>query len=208
MSNFYFQDANGPSAEAILCFSDLTLTLIIPISFLVTSSVFCRFLTLPSHRGLIESQALEFVWTCLPACLLLLLSFPSLSPLYLLDEVGFPTSTSKIIGSQWFWSYECADLSPQLSPVNSYLVPGSLRLLSSDVSLELYASIVLRFLISSSDVLHSWTVPGFGLKVDAVPGRLNQLSAFLDRTGVFYGQCSEICGSNHSFMPIKVEVLR
>jgi len=181
--------------------------LIFPITVLVTTFLLSRFLALPSHRGLIESQALEFVWTCLPACLLLLLSVPSLSLLYLLDEVGFPVSTSKIIGSQWFWSYESADLLPSSSSYASYLVPGSPRLLSSDVSLDLQASLVLRFLISSTDVLHSWTVPGFGLKVDAVPGRLNQLSAFLDRTGVFYGQCSEICGSNHSFMPIMVAVL-
>jgi len=87
------------------------------------------------------------------------------------------------------------------------LASGPLRLLSADSSLVTHPSLVLRFLITAADVLHSWTVPAFGLKADAVPGRLNQLSTYLDRAGVFYGQCSEICGSNHSFIPIRVEVL-
>ena len=80
-------------------------------------------------------------------------------------------------------------------------------MLSADSSLVLNSSLVLRLLITAADVLHSWSVPAFGLKADAVPGRLNQLSTFLDRAGVYYGQCSELCGSNHSFIPISVEVL-
>jgi len=191
----------------MLSFSDLTLALIIPITVLVSSFVLSRFFTLPSRRYLIECQVLESIWTSVPALLLVILSFPSLSLLYLLDEVGFPLSTYKITGSQWFWSYDISDglISSQL--LDSYLSSGALRLLVADSSLSLPSSLVLRLLISSSDVLHSWAVPGFGLKVDAVPGRLNMLSTYLERTGVYYGQCSEICGSNHSFIPIQVEVL-
>jgi len=88
-----------------------------------------------------------------------------------------------------------------------YITSSSLRLLCADSSLSLWTSLVLRLLVTSSDVLHSWAVPSLGLKVDAVPGRLNQLSTYLERPGLFYGQCSEICGANHSFIPVSVQVL-
>jgi len=130
---------------------------------------------------------------------------PSLSLLYLLDEVGFPCSTSKVIGHQWYWSYEQSDLS--LVSFDSYMSHSSLRLLGTDSLLTTYSSLVLRFLITSADVLHSFAVPSLGLKADAVPGRLNSLSTYLDRPGVFYGQCSEICGANHSFIPIGLQVI-
>jgi len=90
---------------------------------------------------------------------------------------------------------------------DAYICSGPLRLLSTSSYLDVTSSVVLRFLITSADVLHSWTVPAFGVKADAVPGRLNILSTYLDRCGTFYGQCSEICGSNHSFIPISVRVL-
>merc|ERR1712212_1197563 len=158
-----------------------------------------------SFRSISEHQGLEFSWTLVPTLLLLMLASPSLSLLYLMDEVGFPTSTSKICGHQWYWVYESYDLAP-LS-LDSYLSPGPLRLLETDTSLEVPNQAVLRLLITGADVLHSWTIPAWALKADAVPGRLNMLSTYLSRAGVFYGQCSEICGSNHSFMPIKAVVL-
>jgi len=133
----------------------------------------------------------------------LLLAAPSLSLLYLLDEVGHPCSTSIVQGHQWYWHYENSDYRPV--SIDSYSVPGPLNHLSTDTSLCVLASYNIRFLVTAADVLHSWSVPAFGLKADGVPGRLNSLSTVLDRAGVFYGQCSEICGSNHSFMPISVE---
>jgi len=132
------------------------------------------------------------------------LALPSLSLLYLLDEVGFPSTTTKVQAHQWYWVYESYDAS--LSLTHSYIRSGPLRLLNTDTSVVLTAQLVLRFLITAADVLHSWTIPAWGLKADAVPGRLNQLSTFLERPGVYYGQCSEICGSNHSFIPIMAEV--
>jgi len=135
----------------------------------------------------------------------LLLALPSLSLLYLLDEVGFPSSTSKVIGHQWYWSYEQSDL--RLLRFDSYASHSYLRLLGTDSLLTTSSSLVLRFLISSADVLHSFALPSLGLKADAVPGRLNSLSTYLERPGVFYGQCSEICGANHSFIPIGLQVL-
>lgn len=101
--------------------------------------------------------------------------------------------------------YESFDLG--LVSSESYLVNGPVRLLTTDTSLNVSSSLVLRFLVTAADVLHSWALPAWGLKADAVPGRLNSLSTFLDRPGIYYGQCSEICGSNHSFMPISAQVL-
>jgi len=136
---------------------------------------------------------------------MLLLAIPSLSLLYLLDEVGYPSSTSKVIGHQWFWSYEFSDLS--IVSFDSYISHSPVRILGTDALLTTSSSLVLRFLITSADVLHSFAVPSLGLKVDAVPGRLNSLSTYLERPGVFYGQCSEICGANHSFIPIGLQVI-
>lgn len=118
--------------------------------------------------------------------------------------MGYPSSTSKVIGHQWYWSYESSDLS--IVRFDSYLSHSPIRLLGTDALLSTYSSLVLRFLISSADVLHSFAVPALGLKADAVPGRLNSLSTYLERPGVFYGQCSEICGANHSFIPIGLQV--
>lgn len=140
----------------------------------------------------------------MPALSLLLLALPSLSLLYTLDEVGFPSSTTKVQGHQWYWVYEENDLS--LVSFESYLSSGPSRLLTSDTSLSVCSRVTLRILITAADVLHSWAVPAIGLKADAVPGRLNSLGVYLERPGIFYGQCSEICGGNHSFMPIQVEV--
>lgn len=185
-------------------FSDLTLTLILPICFGVLIFLPTRFMPSPTYRFLTESQFIEFLWTFLPALSLLLLAAPSLSLLYLLDEVGFPSSTSIVQGHQWYWHYETSDISPTL--FDSYMVSGPLNRLSTDTSLIVSRALNVRFLVTAADVLHSWSVPAFGLKADCVPGRLNSLSTYLERAGVFYGQCSEICGSNHSFMPISVEV--
>lgn len=205
MHSLYLQNANGPAAESILSFSDSVILLILPIAFGVLLYISSLLIKVCTHRLLSEHQSLEFTWTALPALSLLLLAAPSLSLLYLLDEVGFPLSTTKVQGHQWYWVYESADLLP--FQTEAYISTGALRLLNTDTSLSVSRNIVLRFLVTAADVLHSWTVPAWGLKADAVPGRLNQLSTYLERPGIFYGQCSEICGSNHSFMPIKAEVL-
>merc|ERR1739838_221295 len=193
------------AAESMLSFSDSVLLLILPISFGVLLYIASLILKVCSHRLLSEHQALEFTWTLLPALSLLLLAAPSLSLLYLLDEVGFPLSTTMVQGHQWYWVYESSDL--YSTHFEAYVTTGPLRLLNTDTSLIVNRNIVLRLLVTAADVLHSRTIPAWGLKADAVPGRLNQLSTYLERPGIFYGQCSEICGSNHSFMPIKAKVL-
>lgn len=162
-----------------------------------------------------HSTALEIGWTLAPAVILMLIAYPSFTLLYSMDENVEPWLTLKVIGHQWYWSYEYSDYSllheNQSVAFDSYMVAeqdlklGGLRLLEVDNRTLLPTQTPIRVLVSSADVLHSWAVPSLGVKIDACPGRLNQISTFLKREGVFYGQCSEICGVNHGFMPIVVE---
>ena len=162
-----------------------------------------------------HSSVLEIVWTLIPACILLIIAIPSFSLLYSLDELINPSVSLKILGHQWYWSYEFSDYSElqggESIVFDSYmlnkedLVVGAFRLLEVDHRVVLPVELHVRLLVSAADVLHSWAVPSFGIKVDACPGRLSQASVFLKRDGVYYGQCSEICGINHGFMPIVVK---
>jgi len=153
MYSLYLQNANGPSAESMLSFSDSAMLLILPIASGVLLYLASLLFKLCTHRLLIEHQALEFTWTLLPAISLLVLAAPSLSLLYLLDEVGYPCSTTKVQGHQWYWHYESSDLSHLF--FDSYLSSGPVRLLGTDTSLCVYRSCNLRFLITAADVLHS-----------------------------------------------------
>jgi cytochrome c oxidase subunit 2 len=174
---------------------------------------------LMAGRKLTHESTFETVWTVVPSIILILLAIPSLKLLYSLDFLIYeyePVITIKIIGHQWYWSYEyivfntVENLSYDLLNFDSYMVPEDelspegLRLLEVDNPLIVPGNTYIRFLVTSVDVLHSWAVPSLGIKIDAVPGRLNQLFTFIKRPGEFYGQCSEICGVNHGFMPIRV----
>merc|ERR1711970_1091670 len=146
-------NANGPSAEAILSFSDLVMVLVIPIAIVVLSFILSFTCVSFTHRYFIEYQSLEFFWTLVPALALLLLAAPSLSLLYLLDEAGSPLSTTKVQGHQWYWCYEECDLFSAFT--ESYLSPGPLRLLDTDSCFHFQSHLVLRLLITAADVLHS-----------------------------------------------------
>ena len=179
----------------------------------------------PKSQSFFHSNELEIVWTSLPALTLLSLASPSFNLLYSMDEVSTPEISVKIIGHQWFWSYEISDFDKVMTCNGSdktlkytcYLLTGEefykknnagfFRLLETNKRLVLPSNTHLRLLVTSVDVLHSWTIPSFGVKVDACPGRLNQLNMFLKRVGIFFGQCSEICGVNHGFMPIVIASL-
>lgn len=168
----------------------------------------------PKAEQFTHSTILEIVWTIIPACVLLVIAIPSFALLYSLDEMIDPTTTLKIVGHQWYWSYEYSDYSTldggDTLNFDSYMLPvedivtGAFRLLEVDNRVLLPINTHIRLLVTAADVLHSWAVPSFGIKVDACPGRLTQASLFLKRAGVYYGQCSEICGVNHAFMPIVV----
>jgi heme/copper-type cytochrome/quinol oxidase subunit 2 len=158
---------------------------------------------------------LEVIWTIIPSLILILIVGPSFALLYSMDEVIDPLLTIKVIGYQWYWVYEYSDflLEKGNFSVSSYivsdldLVPGDLRLLTVDNVPLIPSNVHVRFLVTAADVLHSWAIPSFGLKVDAVPGRLNQVSVFARYETVVYGQCSELCGVGHGFMPIVVRVV-
>lgn len=156
---------------------------------------------------------LEFVWTIIPSGILISLILPSFSLIYSLDDLFDAEITVKITGHQWFWSYEFGDLIEEDASCvafDSYMVSeaelkvGDLRLLEVDNQVVFPVQTHIRLLITSADVLHSWAVPSLGVKMDACPGRLNQVALYITRPGTFYGQCSEICGINHAFMPICV----
>merc|ERR1712057_71483 len=166
---------------------------------------------------------LEIIWTITPALILMAVAVPSFALLYSVDEIIDPEMTLKAVGHQWYWSYEYSDHineDGEFINFDSYMIPtedlgansakkgGHLRLLEVDNRVVLPVETHIRVVITSADVLHCWAVPSLGVKLDACPGRLNQTSFFANREGVFYGQCSEICGKDHGSMPIVVEAVK
>lgn len=206
-----FQDATSPIIEELLYFHDHALIVVFLISSLVLYIITLMLTTKLTHTSTMDAQEVETIWTILPAIILITIALPSLRILYMMDEINNPVLTVKTIGHQWYWSYEYTDYE-DLS-FDSYIIPtsdlkpGELRLLEVDNRVVLPMEITIRILVTSEDVLHSWAVPSLGVKTDAVPGRLNQVTLMSTRPGLFYGQCSEICGSNHSFMPIVLEMV-
>nr|UFX54171.1 cytochrome c oxidase subunit II [Cryptotis tropicalis] len=205
------QDATSPIMEELTNFHDHALMIVFLISSLVLYIISSMLTTKLTHTNTMDAQAVETIWTILPAIILILIALPSLRILYMMDEINNPTLTVKTVGHQWYWSYEYTDYD-ELN-FDSYMIPttdlkpGDLRLLEVDNRAVLPMEMTVRVLITSEDVLHSWAVPSLGLKTDAIPGRLNQTTLLATRPGLYYGQCSEICGSNHSFMPIVLELV-
>lgn len=155
-----------------------------------------------------EGQELEIIWTVLPAVFLVFIAFPSLRLLYLIEEAEFCDITIKLLGRQWYWTYEYRDFDCRI--FDSYILGDDrriFRMLDVDSCLVVPCISNIRIVISGADVIHSWTIPSLGVKADAIPGRLNQLSLSFNRVGLFYGECSEICGANHRFIPIKIMIV-
>nr|AQT38598.1 cytochrome c oxidase subunit II [Megathymus yuccae yuccae] len=207
-SNLNLQNSASPLMEQIIFFHDHTLIILIMITMLVSYMMLMLFFNKFINRFLLEQQMIEMIWTILPAITLIFIALPSLRLLYLLDELNNPLITLKSIGHQWYWSYEYSDF--HNIEFDSYMIKHSeqinnFRLLDVDNRTIIPMNNQIRVLITASDVIHSWTIPSLGVKVDANPGRLNQTNFFINRPGIFYGQCSEICGANHSFMPIVIE---
>nr|WAR50925.1 cytochrome c oxidase subunit II [Crocidura suaveolens gueldenstaedtii] len=205
------QDATSPIMEELVNFHDHALMIVFLISSLVLYVISAMLTTKLTHTSTMDAQAVETIWTILPAIILVMIALPSLRILYMMDEINNPTLTIKTVGHQWYWSYEYTDYD-ELN-FDSYMIPtselkpGDLRLLEVDNRAVLPMEMTIRVLVTSEDVLHSWAVPSLGLKTDAIPGRLNQTTLLATRPGLYYGQCSEICGSNHSFMPIVLELV-
>nr|WNH20753.1 cytochrome c oxidase subunit II [Onuxodon fowleri] len=208
-SQLGFQDATSPVMEELIHFHDHALMIVFLISTLVLYIIVAMVSTKLTNKYILDSQEVEIIWTILPAVILIMIALPSLRILYLMDEINAPHLTIKAMGHQWYWSYEYTDyedlgFDAYMIPTQD-LTPGQFRLLETDHRMVIPVESPIRVLVSAEDVLHSWAVPTLGVKMDAVPGRLNQTAFISSRPGVFYGQCSEICGANHSFMPIVVE---
>nr|ALJ93716.1 cytochrome c oxidase subunit II [Ettchellsia sinica] len=208
---YSFQDANSPIMENMIWFYDYTMMILMMIIMLVMYKFYLILFNQYINRYLMHGNMIELLWTLLPMLILVLMAIPSLKILYFNDEIYNPLLTIKALGHQWYWSYEYSDFLDL--NFDSYLIDDDsmyleeFRLLDVDNRLILPSLSSIRLLVSSIDVIHSWTVPSLGVKMDATPGRLNQISLFMFRTGLYYGQCSEICGMNHSFMPIVLEVV-
>nr|YP_636883.1 cytochrome c oxidase subunit II [Sirembo imberbis]BAC23193.1 cytochrome c oxidase subunit II [Sirembo imberbis] len=206
-----FQDATSPLMEELLHFHDHVLMVVFLISVLVLYIIVSMVTSNLLDKNTLDSQEIETIWTILPAFTLTMVALPSLRILYLMDEINDPHLTLKTVGHQWYWAYEYTDYVDV--EFDSYMInttdlaPGEFRLLDVDNRVVIPMDSPIRVLVTADDVLHSWAVPTLGIKTDAVPGRLNQTTFLSPRTGVSYGQCSEICGANHSFMPIVVETV-
>lgn len=208
-TNLRLQDRASPLIEQLIFFHDHTLLILILVTTLVSYLIGILFFNKFTNRFLLSGQIIEIIWTIIPAIILIFIALPSLRLLYLLDEVNDPSITLKTIGHQWYWSYEYSDFLNL--EFDSYMIPTNeinlenFRLLDVDNRIILPINSQIRVLVSAADVIHSWTVPALGVKVDGAPGRLNQTNFIVNRPGLFYGQCSEICGANHRFIPIVIE---
>nr|URH16971.1 cytochrome c oxidase subunit II [Amitermes beaumonti] len=207
--NLTLQDSASPVMEQLIFFHDHALMIMLMIITAVFYTMVMIIQNKQTSRFTLEGQMLETIWTIAPAIILVFIAIPSLRLLYLMDEIHNPAMTLKAVGHQWYWSYEYSDFTKL--EFDSYMVQqedqliNTFRLLDTDNRIVLPMNSPIRMIVTAADVLHSWTVPSLGVKTDATPGRLNQVSFSINRPGLLYGQCSEICGANHSFMPIVVE---
>jgi cytochrome c oxidase subunit 2 len=218
----YFQDSATPVMEGIINLHHDLMFFIVFIFFfvlVVMARTLQYFKSDSSDAGcannVVHGTTIEIIWTVIPSVILIIVALPSFALLYSIDEIVDPALTIKCVGHQWYWSYEYSDFESKIGNINfdSYMVPedelefGELRLLEVDNRIVLPVNTHIRVLVTAADVLHSWAIPSLGIKLDACTGRLNQTSMFILRNGVFYGQCSEICGVGHGNMPIVVEAV-
>nr|QPB70886.1 cytochrome c oxidase subunit II [Prosentoria sp. SB0088] len=205
--NLLLQDSTSPLMEQLIFFHDHIMMILTMIVMTVTYMMIMLMYNINTDRNLLEGQMIELIWTVTPAMTLFFIATPSLRLLYLMDEINNPMMTVKAIGHQWYWTYEYSDFNDM--EFDSYMKNqeeiNEMRLLDVDNRTVLPSNTFIRMIITSNDVIHSWTLPSTGVKIDGTPGRLNQTSFMLNRNGLIFGQCSEICGTNHSFMPIVVE---
>lgn len=228
---FDVQDPATSIAEGIINLHDDVIFLLVWATTFVITFIFTvvYFFTDTKNKTIMyfptasHDTKLEFIWTSVPSLILITIIVPTFALIYSLDDTVDAHLTIKIIGHQWYWSYEYGDIAETLDHTvgakdqsysfDSYikaedeLISGHLRLLEVDQRLILPTQVHIRLIITSTDVIHSWAVPSLGIKLDCCPGRLNQVGLYIDRPGVFYGQCSEICGINHAFIPICIEAV-
>lgn len=209
-----FQDGFSPVTEYLIKFHDFTLLVLTLILTFVSLVIFFIIQKTFLRKTLFTHHFLEFIWTLLPIIVLVTVAIPSLTLLFIIEDSSEAFIRAKAVGYQWYWNYETFQLEGINEPYDSYIVPTEggttdlFRLLDTTNYLLTPVNIPTRILVTSGDVLHSWTVPSLGVKVDACPGRLNEIILVPLRPGTYFGQCSEICGRNHRFIPIEVKVAR
>ena len=204
-----------PVAEQIYDFHTFLLWVITVISvFVLILLLICIFRynekTNPVPSKTTHNTLLEVIWTGLPILILVAIAIPSYRLLYFMDRTSEAEMTLKTIGNQWFWSYEYPDYEISFDAIaltDDQIGPGQHRLLETDRHVVLPVDTVIRVLFTANDVIHAWTIPAFGVKLDNMPGRTNETWMKITKEGRYYGQCSELCGVDHSFMPIVVDVV-
>lgn len=201
----FFHSPSNYLMELVISMHDYVIIILLRILILVLYNIINLIISNFFSLEFYEHHQLEIVWTIIPFLVLLAIAIPSLYSLYMLDTCFFCGISIRIIGHQWYWSYFYKDFEKLF--IDSYILTENnfLRLLDTDNRLVIPINIPIRFIVSSRDVIHSWTVPSFGIKIDAIPGRISQFCSSIKRIGIFFGQCSEICGANHRFIPIVVE---
>lgn len=199
-----FQNRNSPLIEHLIFFHDHSIIILMWITFLTIYLISRSVLRSNFNRFFLEAQEVEIFWTIVPAIMLIFIGIPSLKVLYMIEENFSPIITIKTIGFQWHWGYEYSEI--ENLKFNCIIMKNNLiRLMNTSNHLIIPSIIPVQILISSKDVIHSWTIPSLGVKVDAIPGRINQCSIIIKRSRIIVGQCSEICGAGHSFIPIILE---
>jgi cytochrome c oxidase subunit II len=211
-----FQPAATPVMEQIHSFHELLLYILVAITvfvlaLLVYVSVRFNEKANPVPSKTTHNTLLEVAWTVVPIVILVVISVTSLKLLYFMDKTHNPEMTLKVIGHQWYWQYEYPDdggfTFDSFMVADNDLQEGQPRMLTVDEEVVLPINTDIRILVASEDVIHNWAVPSFGIKIDLLPGRINETWVRINREGVFKGQCSELCGANHGFMPISVRAV-
>nr|APF47473.1 cytochrome c oxidase subunit II [Snellenius radicalis] len=202
-----FQDSFSYLMKMMIYFHDFILMILLMILLFILYIMMWFFFNKLINMKILHNHFIEVIWTIIPMIILIFMVLPSLNILYLLEDMVNPFLTIKILGHQWYWSYEYSDF--YNLEFDSFMIKdfqnNNFRLLDVDNRLVLPKNFNIRGLVSSVDVIHSWTMPSMGVKVDSIPGRMNQFIMLINRSGLYFGQCSEICGLNHSFMPIVLE---
>jgi cytochrome c oxidase subunit 2 len=212
------REAVTPVMESVVAFHTLVMWIISGITLVVLALLLWVMIRYnkranPNPSKTSHNTLIEVIWTAVPVLILVVIAVPSFRLLYLQDEIPEADLTIKAVGYQWYWGYEYADLG--IGEFFANMIPdeeidpaaGQLRLLSTDYPIVVPVDATVRLNVTAADVIHSWTIPEFGIKMDAIPGRLNETWFRAEQTGVYYGQCSELCGLRHAFMPIEVHVV-
>lgn len=211
-----YQAAASPTMQRIVALSSFINVVLVAVVVVVSGLIAWAAWRYNARRNPVpatwsHNTRLEIAWTAIPALILVIIAVPSFRLLYFENRVPDAAMTLKVTGHQWYWSYAYPDQGKvgfdSMAVDDSDLKPGQVRLLSVDNPVVLPVGVTVRIQVTSEDVIHSWSVPAFGVKTDAIPGRLNETWVRIDTPGTYYGQCSQLCGVNHDFMPIMVRAV-